>query len=873
MRLVLDLQSRQTESRYRGIGRYSLALARNMICEGNQHEFLIAVNDAFPEYVDSVRHEFCDILPPEQIVVFRTPVPCAEIPTYEWRHRVAEMVREYFLQQLKPDWVHVSTLFEGLVEDSVTSIGRFANLPTTVTLYDLIPHLFPEQYLGDPLSKVWYTNRLEHLRKADLLLAISEHTRQEAVRVLGLPAERVVNISADADPQFRVLALDMKKVQALRGRYGLTRDIVLFTGAVDFRKNVHGLIEAYAMLPADIKATHQLVISCKVKEEDRQRLLGLAESLKLTRGDVVLTGYIDDEELVALYNICKLFVMPSLYEGFGLPLLEAMRCGAPVIGSNASSIPEVIGLEDALFDPTSPANMSSKLHQALADGQFRQKLRDHGQIQAGKFSWKATAKRALEALETGYELRRHGLQQDGTVSAAAKPAVSGVSVPPTGKSSFVLQSRQLLSAITALPTTQPPDDIELVELARAIAESTVPQDSHQLLVDVSALVDSDNNGTGIRRVTRSVLRLLVGQTPEGYRIEAVYRSAGTYRHARRFMARFCGTRRPTGDDVPVEVSPGDVFLGLHLDIGLGGDERARLWLTHHHRRGLKTYFVVYDILPLLRTDWFPPDLRSAFEAWLPSIASVADGLVCISQSVADELRRWLDEHPVERQRPLRIGYFHLGADIEASLPTNGISAKESSLLDRLKDTTSILMVGILWPRKGHDQLLDAMERLWHLGSDTKLIVVGGQGWSAENLVKRIRAHPELGRKLFWLSHATDELLLKLYRSASALIVPSEGEGFGIPLIEAARHKLPIIARDLPVFREVAGNSAFYFTGTDGDSLAKAIDQWLELYRRGQHPRSDGMRWLTWEESAAQLKRVIFESNWSTLWEPPSKPQP
>jgi len=171
------------------------------------------------------------------------------------------------------------------------------------------------------------------------------------------------------------------------------------------------------------------------------------------------------------------------------------------------------------------------------------------------------------------------------------------------------------------------------------------------------------------------------------------------------------------------------------------------------------------------------------------------------------------------------------------------------------------MVGTIEPRKGHAQTLAAFELSWAEGMDTNLVIVGKQGWMVEKLVEKLRHHPELGRRLFWLEGISDEYLEKVYASCTCLIAASEGEGFGLPLIEAAQHKLPIIARDIPVFHEVAGEHAFYFKGKEPDDLAKAVQKWLELYRSGQHPKSDDMPWLTWNESASQLLDIIIAGKW------------
>ena len=177
------------------------------------------------------------------------------------------------------------------------------------------------------------------------------------------------------------------------------------------------------------------------------------------------------------------------------------------------------------------------------------------------------------------------------------------------------------------------------------------------------------------------------------------------------------------------------------------------------------------------------------------------------------------------------------------------------------------MVGTIEPRKGQKQTLAAFDQLWAEGLDANLVIVGKQGWKVEKLVETMRHHREKGKRLFWLEGISDEYLEKVYAVSTCLLAASEGEGFGLPLIEAAQHKLPIIARDIPVFHEVAGDHAFYFNGKKPDDLARAVRKWLELYQSGRHPKSDDMQWLTWRQSTQQLLDVILRENWYTEWMP------
>jgi glycosyltransferase involved in cell wall biosynthesis len=395
VRIVIDLQACQTpSSRHRGIGRYSMALALAMTRLGaDKHDIWVALNGCFPEAIDDIRRRFHDLLPPNRIVVFQMP----RRPTGyrdSWRDHAAEVIREHFLADLKPDIVHVSSLFEGADTEATTTTGAF---PTAVTLYDLIPLLRKDVYLTSEHVRTWYYSKIKRLKDAQLWLAISEWTREKAIAVLDLPKDQVVNISSGTDDCFTRLAITDTREREIRNRYGLNRPFLMYCGGTDSRKNAKCLVEAFSLLPTH--RNYQLAIVCSATEQERRALLTHAAAAGLGPEDVVMTGFVPDEDLVVLYNLCHLFVFPSLDEGFGLPALEAMACGAPVIGSNTSSIPEVLGRWDALFDPTRPSSIANAVTAVLDDEGFRRELRDHGLRRARLFSWDESATRALAAFE------------------------------------------------------------------------------------------------------------------------------------------------------------------------------------------------------------------------------------------------------------------------------------------------------------------------------------------------------------------------------------------------------------------------------------------------------------------------------------------
>lgn len=446
---------------HRGIGRYSLALALAIARNAGSHDLRIVLNSAFPDSTVLLRQAFADRVPAEAITSFATPLPVLESdPDNRWRVRAAEHIRERYLASLRPDVVHVASLFEGASDNSVSSLlhgeGRF---DTAVTLYDLIPLLRKERYLTDPNISAWYYRKLQSLKNADLLLAISGSARDEAIGALQLPPETVVNISSAVDDIFRVRPLSAVERADLMARHGLHRPFIMYTGGIDYRKNIEGLVEAYAALPGALRREYQLAIICSVQDADRVRLQRLAAKLQLADDDLVLTGYVADQDLVSLYNASALFVFPSLHEGFGLPALEAMACGAPVIGSNASSIPEVIGRADALFDPTSVSAMTGAMARVLQDPGYADALRSHGLKQAALFSWDNTAQRALAAFEERHA--RSAAQHKTTITAGLdlprrRPRLAFISPLPPERSGIAYYSADLLPELARYY------DIELV---------------------------------------------------------------------------------------------------------------------------------------------------------------------------------------------------------------------------------------------------------------------------------------------------------------------------------------------------------------------------------------------------------------------------
>jgi len=385
----------------------------------------------------------------------------------------------------------------------------------------------------------------------------------------------------------------------------------------------------------------------------------------------------------------------------------------------------------------------------------------------------------------------------------------------------------------------------------------------QLLVDVSELVQRDAK-TGIQRVVRSTLKELLLFPPDGYTVEPVYATKkSSYHYARRFTAKFLSKKKINSNDSVVETRQGDVFLALDFqaDIIIAQKE----FLVRFRKRGGTLYFVIYDLLPITLPDYFHSGMSATHKLWLETITGVGDGALCISRSVADEFKEWIQNYSQNLCKPFNIGWFHLGADISSSLPTSRLPKRYNKLFQKQSKIPNILMVGTIEPRKGHAQALAAFELLWQQGIDIALVIVGKTGWDVKIITTQLCRHKELNKRLFWFDNVSDGALLKLYKAATGVLMASSGEGFGLPLIEAAQHNCPILARDLPVFFEVAGNHASYFSGFTPEELADAIKQWNNALIDRTAPETKDIEWLTWKESTGQLLALLSNPdhpNWA-----------
>lgn len=267
-----------------------------------------------------------------------------------------------------------------------TGVPIFCPCKVVVTIHDVIPHVFPKFYLSNYIERLYYEIMIRlSIYRSDRIITISEFSKSELIKYYQVPAEKIIVTPLACSDKFRIL--DSENIEKVKIKYQLERPYILTIGGSEYRKNIKTVLKAYDV---DLNQKYDLIIV-----GGSWRGLDLANDYKNTKGIKFLTG-ISDDDLVALYNGATVFVYASIYEGFGLPLLEAMHCGTPVVAANTSSLPEVAGEAAIYFKALSVEDLKRKLDLVLHDEKLKTNLVDKGLSRSQLFSWEQTMIKTCE---------------------------------------------------------------------------------------------------------------------------------------------------------------------------------------------------------------------------------------------------------------------------------------------------------------------------------------------------------------------------------------------------------------------------------------------------------------------------------------------
>jgi glycosyltransferase involved in cell wall biosynthesis len=275
-----------------------------------------------------------------------------------------------------------------------------SSVPIVVTIHDIIPLILPK-YRGGPLVRAYTQLVSAAARGATLILTDSDASRDDIRQHLHIPADRVHPIYLAADPEFTD-HLDPIDTAALRKNYDLPEDYVLYLGGCDARKNVETLLQVYTWAQDVLGESYPLVFAGSLPDRHDEFFHDprvIAKQIDV-ENVVRFIGRVAEEDKVALYQQARAFLYPTLYEGFGLPALEALACGVPVVGSNASSVPEIVGEAGILVDPKDARAMAGALIAVCTEDALHDELSERALKQSEKFSWEKCARETAEAYET-----------------------------------------------------------------------------------------------------------------------------------------------------------------------------------------------------------------------------------------------------------------------------------------------------------------------------------------------------------------------------------------------------------------------------------------------------------------------------------------
>jgi len=319
-------------------------------------------------------------------------LPRFNVPYFDLVHKIF-----IYPQRVKKLLIKDADLTHVFSQEETYLLNRINfNSPKIATCLDIIPLIYQE---NTQMSLKFLKYSIDGMKNADKIITISQHTKKDLVEYLKIPSEQIEPVYLGVDSNFEVIPHE--KLNNIMEKYNLPESFILYVGSEQPRKNFQSVIKAFNSLikTYNLKGVKLVKVGRpQIGEADRKAIFDLIEGLGLAK-DVFFMDYIPEEDLPSIYNLADLFVYPSLYEGFGLPPLEAMACGTPVVTSNTSSLPEVVGDAGIMVDPMDVDALADSMHQVLTDEALQMKLKAKGISQAKEFSWEKTAQKTWKIYE------------------------------------------------------------------------------------------------------------------------------------------------------------------------------------------------------------------------------------------------------------------------------------------------------------------------------------------------------------------------------------------------------------------------------------------------------------------------------------------
>lgn len=782
-RILFDLQATQSQAHAdRGVARYVKDQLRALRRLGVGDGLLLNPNLPFPRNLDQ------DLL---------------TAPDLRWGTQTE--IRKLVEADDRPAAYYLTSPFElsQWPEGDLPPHLLRGDLPVAGTLYDLIPLLFPDRYLTQPSLERRYRGRIEQLHHLDLVLTISEHTRHDALRCLGLDPAKVHAIGFGVSPYFHpVEPGDEPELSLARHTPQVRRPFVLTVLGGDARKNAERLFHAWASARREAGAPHQLVVTCSLDPGTQARWEEAARSHGLTPGDdVLLTNFQPDHVLRALYQRCDLFVFPSLYEGAGLPPAEAIACGAPSITSSSSSLPEVLDWAPSTFDPESVEDMAAAIVRGLTDEAFRAELRHRGAERARLLTWDQVARRTIDALS-------HLPETPGPTVLPTRIALVGPTPPtPSGIADY---NARLIPA--------------LAERCELDVFTTSPGRTHE--------------HPNLRWFPPRALR----DTCSPYAYDAVVYTAGNSDHHHELYG--------LAEEFPGLLWLHDVRLpGLYLTYAKATFAEESSWREFLRYRLLRQYRRRLPVHVRDEVDRTPGHYNELGLGLSKELVDAARGVIVSSALAARILD--LDEQPDARVAPSWVLPL-------AVPPAWGDGAGRAPA-----DRPVLVSLGMVSPIKGTEVLVSALAALRAADVDATLVFVGGidDGYR-EHLERHVEAMGATGHVVItghaseaeycdWLARATVAVQLRLSTNGESSAAITDALAAGLPVVTNVH-----AAAELP-----AGTVSLTPWDVDGPGLAGHLERLLgdpaRLSALAEGGHAFARSW-GFDEVAARLLEIVAE---------------
>lgn len=377
MRIGIDLRPMESHSKGRGIGYYNFNLFSGIISHRDAKDFIVysKFHTGLPNILKARNY-------------WKVPIVLRPIRAVRKFDLFVWFFWKLALRATKPQLVHMTSLFETYY------LSVPDKIPTVVTIYDLIPLLFEKDFFQNERAKEWYMGRLEQAKKADKIITISESAKKDIQKILKISPEKIEVVYCGINKRFKPMQKSVAE-KILRDDYGIETKYILSVASTTLNKNVPRIFSSFKKYIEKNKVNDlNLVVVCRLEPQEKADWMQKIQGLKL-KGKIILTNFVPDAHMPVFYKGAECLLFPSLYEGFGLPVAEAMACGCPVITSNTSSLPEVGGEAVYYVDPYNESSIVDGISKLLNNKTLVQKLVKLGYKQAKLFNWKKSVDQTL----------------------------------------------------------------------------------------------------------------------------------------------------------------------------------------------------------------------------------------------------------------------------------------------------------------------------------------------------------------------------------------------------------------------------------------------------------------------------------------------